>query len=289
MLYRYQNTATTYIELEVMAGNKKEAVIPLDYSIRHKFPFRLREVVYNLSIYNYLHYTTRRKTSFWESALGFMLLFVIIVALLVAQQYDLAFMLAAAYGATVFFIITTIIKTMVLFYIQQIAAANMSGKLLRLVRMIMAVYAVFSGFHAVLANLATSTFMLYANVITFVSSVGNMYSAFADAKLGEKQDKFRKDAVKRQEKMEALLAKDAELFPSTRADVWKTADTAMDTGFIRLGETLDGLMYRVLDVNKGYEVFNYANEYVEMSLELPSAEQTIENISLKRKLENERN
>ena len=63
----------------------------------------------------------------------------------------------------------------------------------------------------------------------------------------------------------------------------------MDTGFIRLGETLDGLMYRVLDVNKGYEVFNYANEYVEMSLELPSAEQTIENISLKRKLENERN
>ena len=289
MLYRYQNTATTYIELEVMAGNRKEAVIPLDYSIRHKFPFRLREVVYNLSIYNYLHYTTRRKTSFWESALGFMLLFVIIVALLVAQQYGLAFMLAAAYGATVFFIITTIIKTMVLFYIQQIAAANMSGKLLRLIRIIMAVYAVFSGFHAVLANLATSTFLLYANVITFVSSVGNMYSAFVDAKLSEKQDKFRKDAVKRQEKMEALLAKDAELFPSTRAEVWKTADTAMDTGFIRLGETLEGLMYRVLDVNKGYEVFNYANEYVEMSLELPSAEQTIENISLKRKLENERN
>ena len=116
-----------------------------------------------------------------------------------------------------------------------------------------------------------------------------MYSAFVDAKLSVKQDKYRKYAVKRQEKMEALLAKDAELFPSTRAEVWKTADTAMDTGFIRLGETLDGLMYRVLDVNKGYEVFNYANEYVEMSLELPSAEQTIENISLKRKLENERN
>ena len=268
-----------------------QATIMLDYVMRNQMSFKTKEKVYAASMRVLTQVQYSVKKSFWQK-FGFLIMAAVIIVVSVvtvgtgtAPAVSATTGVMASVGVAGVYVAVTTLSAMAFFTNVVLAMAFMAISMTAknpYVRVIAAVIQLVMTFYSGGAQgsqgfqFGKALQYMRANIIPFMSHMGKIYTALVQAetaKLQGKTNELNQDWAKRMEDINDRLDAMARYTPM-RFDL-DSPPSSIDLGFIALGESPSSFISRTIQINPGMAAIEYIGSTVDISLQLPTLEDSI--------------
>lgn len=259
-----------------------KALVPIDRMVaKDLFKFNQREKLYSRNIHLVIGTVVKQKTKWYQTTL-FRVVMMVIVAIIAFYFPPAGGLIGnamaaggAVAGTTAYAAASAMIAVASSLALQAIGAAfqgSFLGKIIQIITIAYAIYTLGSSIQTAVANGA-----LRADWMTFMGRAGNIYKKIKAMQEGNQLQDIQDEIEKYKQDMERMDKMENTFGTGIRVDTTNTGDS-IDSGFIRVGESLETMLERVLTVNQPIEAIQYISNHVDVALTLPSGEETMQRI-----------
>ena len=268
-----------------------QATIMLDYAMRNQLSFQNKEKVYAASMRVLTQVQYSVKKSFWDRFSFLIMVAVIIVVSVVtvgggtAPAVSATTGVIASVGVAGVYVAVTALSAMAFFTNVVLALAFMTiatvaknpyVKIIATVlQMVMTFYSAgTSGGNGFQMSKAIN--YMKANIIPFISQMGNIYTSVVQAELAKLTHKIDEVNATWKDKLEDINAKLDALarYTPQRFDL-DTPLNSIELGFISLGESPSDFIERTIQPNPGMALIDYIGNTVSIATQLPTLEDSL--------------
>ena len=268
-----------------------QATIMLDYVMRNQMSFKTKEKVYAASMRVLTQVQYSVKKSFWDRFSFLIMAAVIIVVSIVtvgtgtAPAVSAATGVMASVGVAGGYIAVTALSAMAFFTNVVLALAFMTiatvakNPYVKIIATVLQMVMTFYSAGAAGGNgfqMSKAINYMKANIIPFISQMGNIYTSVVQAELAKLTHKIDEVNATWKDKLEDINAKLDALarYTPQRFDL-DTPLNSIELGFISLGESPSDFIERTIQPNPGIALIDYIGNTVSIATQLPTLEDSL--------------
>ena len=268
-----------------------QATIMLDYVMRNQMSFKTKEKVYAASMRVLTQVQYSVKKSFWDRFSFLIMAAVIIVVSIVtvgtgtAPAVSAATGVMASVGVAGGYIAVTALSAMAFFTNVVLALAFMTiatvakNPYVKIIATVLQMVMTFYSAGTAGGNgfqMSKAINYMKANIIPFISQMGNIYTSVVQAELAKLTHKIDEVNATWKDKLEDINAKLDALarYTPQRFDL-DTPLNSIELGFISLGESPSDFIERTIQPNPGIALIDYIGNTVSIATQLPTLEDSL--------------